>query len=520
MRHLPVADARAWQRSIPRCTLWSSCIGSSPAFDGLVQRTGRAWFPLIGDSVRSAGWLLAIENLMVILDGVRADQAGRQAASVRACSRASRFPRQRRSWPGSYRHDPGREARGSCARTHGQGLRAIPASRPTGDPSSVSDGPPRRWSRRTPAWPRLSVRRPSRRSPRSFVGECYFAIDGVTRAGGTRPRGRSETRRTGVADYGALRSVLRETFPDRVLADGVHLASPDATDSKARLDELARSELDVDRLGAAYFERVKRSRASGGYEPRGGVGRTDAGDECPDQQPVLSGPDRVRLLPDVLPPLAEQQGAWSSAGRDSIADDIASWVEDGLEAISGVPGLWRVDVLTDLEAGDIDVGVLRFADVHNLELMRSNDGFLAEVDYVVLAEPSRMLATGQVGLRLLLSRCGNGRSAGVPGVRPQPRRSGGRPVTPAEGRHHRGGGVRICRTGRAPDIDLARGRAGTCTAAILPHITRYLGVGTEIAAVALKYQVAKVEWVGVRQVPGEGHGLDRGPVLRSDQPVR
>ena len=116
-----------------------------------------------------------------------------------------------------------------------------------------------------------------------------------------------------------------------------------------------------------------------------------------------------------------------------------------------------------------------------------------------LAEPSRMLATGQVGLRLLLSRCAKA----------------GAPVYLAFDRNHDG---LVDALSHLLKVDITEVVASSLPhgassgiveredgrymhSAILPHITRYLGVGTEIAAVALKYQVAKVEWVGSDKFP-------------------
>ena len=97
------------------------------------------------------------------------------------------------------------------------------------------------------------------------------------------------------------------------------------------------------------------------------------------------------------------------AGRDSLVFDLRDWIASGLEDVTGIPDLWNVEVLSEVSPANVHVGILPFADVHNLDLMRAHSDFLADVEMVVLAEPSRMMATGQLGLSLLLSECGSRR---------------------------------------------------------------------------------------------------------------
>lgn len=330
------------------------------------------------------------------------------------------------------------------------------------------------------------------------LGECYFAVDGVTKAEAERDLAGERDDADRVVDYGALRAVLRETFPGSALSDGVHLSSPDATDSRARLDALAQSPLDVDRMGAAYFARVKlagRPIDTNLMEASVGVMRGTSA--------LINNPFYPDLTEYVCFPayyyLLRYGKCLVVTGRDDIAGGIARWLDSGLEAITGIADLWKVEQLTDVEVGDIDVGVLRFADIHNLELLRSNDAFFSKVGFVVLAEPSRMLATGQLGLALLLSRCGRGTA----------------PVFLAFDRNHDGLVDALSHLLKVNLTDvvasaLPRGASSEVVwrtdgpamrSVILPNVTRYLGMGTEIAAVALKYQVERVEWVGADAFP-------------------
>jgi hypothetical protein len=330
------------------------------------------------------------------------------------------------------------------------------------------------------------------------LGEFFFAIDGVTRAEHRDDIAGERDASERAADYGALRHVLRSTFPEHVLDDDVAVAPAPPTSPSTRLNELARSEQDVDLIGTEYFERLRED---------GAELDTDLVDTAiglmRGSSALINNPFYADLTPYLSFPayfhLLQSRKCLVIAGRDAIADDLVEWIRQGLESITGVPDLWRVEQLGDAAADDIDVAVLRFADIHNLELVRTHDDLLAQVQFVILAEPSRMLSTGQLGLGLVLSRCGRDAPA----------------VFAAFDRNHDGlvdalshllkvNITDVIASGQPHGVSsemVWRTDGPPMHSQILPGITRYLGIGTEIAAVALKYQVAEVHWVGADAFP-------------------
>lgn len=330
------------------------------------------------------------------------------------------------------------------------------------------------------------------------IGELYFAVNGATRREFTGDAYGEVDRAHRVADYSGLRDVLKDTFPERIVDDAVSFSSADAVETSARIDALARSSAEVDRLAAGYFARIKQS---GRVLDSNLVGA--AADLMRGRSVLLTNPFYTDLTPYLTFPayyhLLQYRKCLVVSGRDSIAEDLVGWIAGGLEAITGVPGLWRVDVLTGQGRSDLDVGVLRYADIHNLDILRENDEFLSEVEYVILAEPSRVLSAGQVGLGVLLSRC-----AGT-----------GTPVFAAFDRNHDGlvdalshllkvdmTDVVATALPRGVSTEMVWDVGGEPThAAVLPAVTRSLGTGTEIAAVALKYHVSQVQWVGSESFP-------------------
>ncbi|GAA3207820.1 hypothetical protein [Microbacterium terregens] len=325
------------------------------------------------------------------------------------------------------------------------------------------------------------------------VGEFAYAVDGVTKREYRGDVLGEEDKPDRVTDYAGMRDVLKQTFPERVLDDGVIFSSSDSTQTFGRLDALAHSADEVDRLVAGYFSRLKQS---GRILDTNLIGV--AADLMRGRSALISNP----FYPDLTAYLAfpayfhllQSSKCLIICGRDSIAADLVAWMDEGLEGITGVPDLWRVDLLSTTANPELDVGVLRFADVHNLDIVRANDDFLRDVDYVIFAEPSRTLATGQVGLGLVLNRCGGDST----------------PVFAAFDRNHDGlvdtlshllkvdlTDVVAAALPRGVSTDMIwRPDGAPMHAAVLPAISRYLGMGIEIGAVALKYQVAAVDWVG------------------------
>ena len=332
------------------------------------------------------------------------------------------------------------------------------------------------------------------------IGEFYFAIDGVTAREFRRDVLGEADRADRIVDYSGVRDVLKETFGPRVIHDSVAVSSADATRTHRLLDTLSHSTDDIDRLAAGYFEGLKQA----GHDLDSNL-ISAAADLMHGRSTLINNPFYGDLTPYLVFPayyhLLHYRKCLVISGRDAISNDLVEWLDQGLESISGIPDLWRVEALTADSRYDLDVGILRFADIHNLELLRANDQFLRDVEYVILAEPSRTLATGQLGLELVLRRCAGG----------------GSPVFAAFDRNHDGLVDALSHLLKVELTDVVaaavphgvsseivwRADGTPMHGVVLPSITRYLGMGTEIGAVALKYQVQQVEWIGADAFPVE-----------------
>lgn len=331
-----------------------------------------------------------------------------------------------------------------------------------------------------------------------IIGELYWAIDGLTRQEyDSSLHGEADTSRR-VGNFGPLRKVLRDTFPDRVIGEGMHLSSLAALESGYRIGEMTQSPDPNVRLAGSYFDRLRNDGMDVDVNLAGAATELMRGSHVlfadpfyHDLAPYLSLPAYRELL--------EGRKCLIVAGRSALAPELADWISSGLEAITGIPGLWRIATLDGASKDDLDVGVLRFADLHNRQVLGNNDDFLREVGLIILAEPSLILPAGQLGLELVLRRCARQHAVTVAAFDGN---HDGLVDTLSHVVKHtltevvasslpQGASSEVIWTADGPHMHTA----------ILPGLSRYLGIGTEISAVALKYQVSQVHWVGGEVFP-------------------
>lgn len=325
------------------------------------------------------------------------------------------------------------------------------------------------------------------------IGEVFFALDGLTEEEYSKSISGEKDSATRIANYGPLRQILRQTFPSRVLSDDVHLTSRASLGSGFLLGELTRSGDEVDRLVGTYFSRLREARISVD------VNMVHCTLDLMKRKSVLiNNPFYVDLTSYislvVYHMLLQSRKVLIVSGRDSLAEDLSSWISAGLEDVTGVPDLWNVEIITNEGHMNLHVGILAFADVHNLDVLRQHEEFLGDVELVILAEPSRMLATGQLGLSLLLSKCGmenpptfvafDGNHDGLVDSLSHLLKSSFTEVVASS--LPQGASAEVVWASEGPNMHVK----------ILPQISRYLGMGTEIGALALKYQVRKFDWIG------------------------
>ncbi|MBQ6022865.1 MAG: hypothetical protein IJL25_08055 [Clostridia bacterium] len=187
-------------------------------------------------------------------------------------------------------------------------------------------------------------------------------------------------------------------------------------------------------------------------------------------------------------------------GRHAIEKDVEEWLYDGIEAVTNIPFMWKINTLGELPV-ETDIGIMTRSDVLNVKVHDANEEFLNNVDYVVIIEPSKLISTAQIGINMLVKKCQAYRQRNIVYCMCDKNCDGlvdamshilltSITEVSATGKHK---GVNSY-MGWDVDDDYLQHR-------MLPAISRYLGVGTELSFAALKNQVSTATWYGGEAFP-------------------
>ena len=186
-------------------------------------------------------------------------------------------------------------------------------------------------------------------------------------------------------------------------------------------------------------------------------------------------------------------------GRHSIEEDIVKWLEQGIQAVTNIPFMWKMNILNS-EYQDTDIGIITRSDVLNIKLHNANTEFLKDVGFVVIIEPSKLIPTAQIGLNLLVKHCRQKNNKivycmcdkncdGLVDAMSHILMTSIEEVSATK--KHKGTSSYMC---WETDEEYLHHR-------ICPNISRYLGVGTELSFAALQNQVDKTSWYGGESFP-------------------
>lgn len=327
------------------------------------------------------------------------------------------------------------------------------------------------------------------------VGELYFALGGMTKfEAGSDMEGEEDSARH-MANYSLMREVLRKLFPDKLGAESTTVKSAVGS-YKTNKEVLTQLEEDEKTMIEAYGRFLGHKLEDGMELDHSYV---NAGKELLEGNSVLfNNPFYYDLIPYLFYPMNRQMLNHKKIllvlGRHGIEEEIESWCRDGLVAVNHTPSLWKIGVMGG-EKQDLDVGILTRSMVHDLSLHEANAAFFSEVGMMILLEPSRLMTTAQIGLNSLVRYCSAGN------VRPVfasiDKNCDGlldalshilmtSLVEVSATSHHIGRSTYMCWDG---DSDHLQHR-------MLPNLSRYLGLGTELSVAALKNQIESANWYG------------------------
>ena len=300
-----------------------------------------------------------------------------------------------------------------------------------------------------------------------------------------------------MANYGLLRDILRNLFSEHVLYDitlDSGLGVPPTFDT---LEEMCESSDPASANMGQYFKALKESGHDVDPSYVKSCIRLVKGHSVLFCDPFYHDLTDYVLIP-MIGHLMRYRKCLIVMGRDASADDVKSWLEGGIIRQINTDSLWKVEILGN-EISEADIGILKFSDLFNFEIQKINEDFLKKVGFVFIVEPSKLLATGQMGLNLLVSRFDESQKI----------------VYAACDRNCDGLVDALSHTLRTTITEVAAtSPSGTMTSVmcwdadggymhhrIFPNISRYLGIGTEINSVAMKYQIEDTRWISGEKFP-------------------
>lgn len=186
-------------------------------------------------------------------------------------------------------------------------------------------------------------------------------------------------------------------------------------------------------------------------------------------------------------------------GNGGSVDNIKKWFYSGICAVNGFEKVWSVEDIGSAD-GDTSVMVIDTKNIYNQKLLSEKAQLLSEVSMVFIIEPNSLLGTLQIGLSCLITYLRKG------GNDPQyiiyERNCDGLVDSLSHVLNKSIEQVNATSIGSAnknmlfwkADGKLLHHRLGMTS-------SRYLGVGTELALVALKEKAESVSWVSSSKFP-------------------
>lgn len=336
-----------------------------------------------------------------------------------------------------------------------------------------------------------------------IIGEMAFFVDGVREKAKESEFAMQSDSSQHVVMYPLLRKPLRSLFGDKLSAEGTTVNNSGVIGGAIE-DILAELEKDGGHIGNNYSAFIRRKMETG-LKPNVDYVRCGY-DLAVGKSLLFNTPFYDKLNPYVFYAMNRELLTGGKIlvvlGRHGTEEDLVRWSAAGMKAVSNIPDLWKISVLSGKKVNEDDlpdIGIISRSGVHDLDIHKNNLPFLRKVSFVVVVEPSRLVTTAQIGLNLLIKCCGQDRSItfcsvdrncdGLVDALSHILMTNITEVSATEYPH----GMSSYMYWTADD-DYLQHR-------ILPGVSRFLGMGTELSMVALKNQVKKAVWYGGESFP-------------------
>ncbi len=331
-----------------------------------------------------------------------------------------------------------------------------------------------------------------------IIGEMAFYIDGKSSDEKNNIIEMQTDKSNHIAMYPLLRKPLKTLFGDKLSAEGTTVNN--GGEKTGSIEEiLIELENKGGHIGQNYAMFI-RKKMDNGLKPN--VDYVRCGYDLASGKSLLfNTPFYDKLNPYVFYAMNRELLTGGKVlvvlGRHGTENDLYQWCENGMMQISNIPNLWKIATLTNTKVSEDDlpdIGIISRSGVHDLDIHKNNMFFLKKVSFVIVIEPSRLVTTAQIGLNLLVKCCGKEKCItfcsvdrncdGLVDALSHILMTNITEVSATEYPH----GISSFMYWTA-DQDYLQHR-------ILPGVSRYLGMGTELSAVALKNQVKTTVWYG------------------------
>lgn len=335
-----------------------------------------------------------------------------------------------------------------------------------------------------------------------LIGEVYCYLDGITKKEYLISIYGDVEKAKKVANYSLMRTFLRNLFGDKALNEGtsVNVSLNDTLTNDELIHKYEIDENQEIRSFAKFYKlklkngmRLDQNYYQSSYELLQG------------NSILFNNPFYYDLLPYTFYPmhvsLLSHKKALIVLGRHGIDEEIIKWLQTGVKSVTNIPYFWNIGVLSE-EEFDGDIGIINRANISNINQIQNNQEFLSKVEYVVVIEPNKLITTAQVGLNLIIKKC---REVDVnkkivycmidkncDGLVDAMSHILLESISEVSATNKHKGTVSYMSWETSDEYLHHR---------IVPNISRYLGIGTELSFAALKNQIQKTRWYGGEAFP-------------------
>lgn len=326
-----------------------------------------------------------------------------------------------------------------------------------------------------------------------------------------------------IFQYAKLQEVLNHYFEDINLQSGSRAPRRQSSGTHSDfLHELTSSENHYTRLAGAYFKSLvdkgvlSRDKVNSRFDDLNHDLALQTINLLEGKNVMFANPFYNDFIPYVFLPIVERlmrnKKVLVVYGPNASEDSVKSFIEDGLEFVTGMPDMWSIDAAFAKGSSSPDVGIVSFLSLGNVQNIVANADYLKEISNVIIVNPSGILATYQIGLSYLAEYLASGTPANYCVF---DWNSDG--LVDSLSHALRVNLTEVSATEFAEGSSVAmfwNADANFMQHRLMPGIAQYLGLGTELALVALKGQVSHVIWAAdqcapladVRWIDGQYYG--------------